>query len=152
MGYTPPRIALYDTTTQNIAVINTAQVVTFNTLDGTAVKITQTSSSRFTIKEPGRYAIVGKAQINLTGGTAKFIELWIRKNGVDVALSDGRWGLATASSDASVPILGYVDCVTGDYLELWMTGNDTALQITTVAAGGGAPQTHSVNMVISKTS
>ncbi len=145
-----PRIALYDTTTQSIAVINTAQVITFNTLDETS-GITQTSSSRFTITEAGRYTIIGKAQINLVSSPNKFLNIWTRKNGNDIALSNSRMGVVSANADLSLPLLVYVECEVGDYLEMWMAGDSTGLQLATVASAGGAPVTNSIVMVILKT-
>jgi len=150
MSYSFPRIALYDTTTQNIVTIGVPQVITFNTLDNTS-KIIHTSSSRFTIIEPGRYSIVGKAQINLLSGSNKFIDIWIRKTGLDIPISVGRWGIPTVNNDISVPILGYTDCNINDYLEVWVTGDSTSLQIATVAPINGAPIVHSVDLVIIKT-
>jgi hypothetical protein len=150
MSYLQPRITVSDSTTQVISVVNTPQVITFNSID-LIRKIVATSSSRFTIQEPGFYQIIALPQIQLTAGSGQIISIWVRKNGVDLVNSNNRW-ILPSNGDFSSPTLNHTNCVAGDYLELWMSGQSTNCQISAFGTLGGAPATPSIVMVILKTS
>jgi hypothetical protein len=150
MAYLQPRISVSDSTTQVISVVNTPQVISFNSFDQIR-KIIPTSSSRFTIQEPGFYQIVSLPQVQLTSGSNQILSIWVRKNGVDITNSNNRW-ILPSNGDFTFPTLNYVSCVAGDFLEMWMSGQSTSCQISAFGTLGGAPATPSIVMVILKTS
>jgi hypothetical protein len=150
MGYLIPRLEMFSTTTQNIATNNVAQIVTFNNTIQ-ANKITVTSSSRFTIVEAGRYLVTCNPQINLSGGTNQTFNMWVRLNGSDVANSNSKWGIVSTSADSTTDFYQSILCVVGDFIEIWISGTNTSLQLINVAPGGGAPATPSASLIIVKT-
>jgi hypothetical protein len=81
-----PHIMVYDTTTQTIAATNTAQVVTFNSTDGTA-GITLASASRITLPVPGTYIFSVSAVVQATASN-KSCSLCFLNNGSDVTASN----------------------------------------------------------------
>jgi hypothetical protein len=151
MTYLSPRIALSSTVTQGIAVANTPQVITFNITDSIR-KITQTSTSRFTIIEGGVYLLASTPQINLGAGASQTLNIWPRINGVDVANSNNRWNLVNSNSDLTVPTLNNIVLNAGDFIELWMSSTTVSMQLLFSGAIASAPATPSIIMVLIKTS
>lgn len=151
MSYTYAHLSVKDTTTQPIAVADTPQVVTFNT-SLTSDKIIITSPSRFTVNEGGGYLLNAAAQIS-TSSPSKTIDMWFRVNGVDVTDSNSKVVLKDNGDVALLPITGlYVQLSAGDYIEVWLSGDSTALSLIAFAAGTSPtrPITPSINMSILK--
>jgi len=124
-----------DSTTQSIANIANAQVITFNTselLSG----ITRTSSSRYTIITAGTYLIALSAIYNLaqTPGD-KHIELWMRVDGVDVPRSNTRVHIVDVNVAATLAVTLLYTFTAGQYFEIWTWGDDTDCQWLATAAG-----------------
>jgi len=149
MSYSQPHIGMLDTTTQTIAVANTPQVVTFNT---TTVndKIAVTSSSRFTVNEAGQY-LVAVSAIVTAGAANKILDLWFRVNGTDVANTNSKVTVV----NNEVKKLGFTKPVTltaGQYLEVWVSGDDTSLSLIAYAAGTTPtrPVSPSVTLIIDR--
>ena len=125
-GLSLPHMQQSDSTSQNIADIAAAQLVTFNT-DVYKQHITRTSSSRFTIEFGGSYLIAISAIADLAIGTNKHIEIWLRVNGVDVVGSNTRVQIA-GSIETVVAVTFIQDLSAGDYFEFWTWGDSAACQ------------------------
>ena len=132
-GLSLPHLMQSDSTTQSIANINNAQLVTFDT-DVHSVKITRTSSSRFTFTQSGSYLIAISIIADLAAGANKHIEIWLRKNGVDVENSNTRVHL-TSSIETVVAVTFICDLEADDYFEFWTWGDSTSCQWLATAAG-----------------
>lgn len=141
-----PHIMVYDTTTQTIAATNTAQVITFNTTDGTA-GITLVSSKRITLPVVGTYFFSVSAVVQAVGAN-KALSIWFRKNGSDVLYSNTK--VVALNNEPTTLALGInLDCTTpGDYYELWMAGTDTTAGIYATAATAGPPAEPGVPSII----
>ena len=149
MPYSIPHISLSDTTTQSISVANTPQVVTFNTTD-VAHKIVATTSSRFTFNEAGEYDC--NFSYTVTAGAAnKTLDIWIRVNGTDVNNSNVKVTVVNNELKHKSAHV-HLSVTAGQYVELWMSGDDTSLQLITYAVGTSPtrPVTPSVRMDIKK--
>jgi hypothetical protein len=146
-----PHIALLDTTIQTIAVANTPQVITFNTLDF-AAKITQTSSSRFTVLEGGDFIANISAQTELASGANKLLDIWIKINGTNLANSNSKIRVANANDQKRLTISIPFTLNANDYVELWMSGNDVHLRLlaTGVETTPDRPATPSIFLTIDK--
>jgi hypothetical protein len=146
-----PHIALLDTTIQTIAVANTPQVITFNTLDF-ADKITQTSSSRFTVLEGGNFISNISAQIELSSGSNKLLDIWIKVNGTNLANSNSKIRVANGNDQKRLTISIPFTLNANDYVELWMSGNDVHLRLlaTGVETTPDRPETPSIFLTIDK--
>ena len=120
--------AFYDTTDQIAATTTDAYPITLNSTsfeNGVAVE----NSSEITFTNEGVYNIQFSLQLANTDNATQDIDVWFRKNGVDIANSNSRFGLAPRKSALDpyhvVASLNYVDSFqTGDYVQLyWCTTN-----------------------------
>lgn len=130
--YLSPHLSLLDTTTQTIAAAGTPQLVTFDTTIITA-KIVKTSTSRFTVNEAGNYlvAITG----HITAGVAnKTMDIWLRLNGTDVVNSNSKTTVVN-NEKRLIDVVLVVPMTAGQYVEIWMNGDDTSLNLVAYAAG-----------------
>ena len=134
--------AFQDNTTQTAVSANTAYAVKFNTTDlSNGVSIVNDGSgnpTRITLANAGVYNIQHSLQLEKTGGSGNFVvDIWIRKNGVDIPSTTGKVVL-TGSVNASpiVAAWNYVlDLAAGDYVQLmWSTSNNNAVILAAAAA------------------
>lgn len=127
--------------TQSVANIANAQAITCNTT-GVAKGITLVSNTRFTLPQVGNYALSFSAIGHNSGSSnVKWMNIWLRKNGSDVANSSTT---VATSKDNPVTVVATFDieCTTaGDYYELMMAGQDTNTQILATAAQAAVPAT-----------
>jgi hypothetical protein len=131
--------AFQDNTTQNAAAINTPYAMKFGITDlSNAVTIVSDGSNltRITIANTGIYNIQFSAQFDRTNSGTDVVDIWLRKNGVDVAGSGGKIVL-TGSSTASQMIAAWnyvIDVTAGDYYQLMWSTPDTHVRILSEAA------------------
>ena len=133
--------AFQDTTTQTAVSANTAYPVKFNTTDlSNSVTVVNDGSgnpTRITLANAGIYNIQFSLQLEKTGGSGNFIvDIWIRKNGVDVPSTTGKVVLTgSASASPIVAAWNYVlDLAAADYIQLvWSTSNNNAVILSAVA-------------------
>ena len=127
--------------TQTVANIANAQAITYNTT-GLAKGITLVSNSRITLPQVGNYALSFSVIGHNSGSSSvKWMNIWLRKNGSDVA--DSSTIVATAKDNPVTVVATFdVTCTTaGDYYELMMAGEDTATQILATPAQAAVPAT-----------
>ena len=134
--------AFQDTTTQTAVSANTAYPVKFNTTDlSNSVSVVNDGSgnpTRITLANTGIYNIQFSLQLEKTGGSGNFIvDIWIRKNGVDIPSTTGKVVLTgSASASPIVAAWNYVlDLAATDYVQLmWSTSNNNAVLLASAAA------------------
>jgi hypothetical protein len=133
--------AFQDDTTQTAVSANTAYPVKFNTTDlSNGVSIVNDGSAnptRVTLANTGIYNIQFSLQLEKTGGSGNFVvDLWIRKNGIDIPATTGKIVL-TGSANASPVVAAWnylLDLVAGDYVQLmWATSNNNAVILASAA-------------------
>jgi hypothetical protein len=142
---TPPASGYYgafqDSTTQTAASANTAYPVKFNTIDLTnGVSVVNDGSSnptQITLANTGIYNIQFSLQLEKTGGSGNFtIDMWLRKNGVDIPDTTGKVVL-TGAVNASPIVAAWnylLDLAAGDYVQLmWSTTNNNAVILAAAA-------------------
>ena len=133
--------AFQDTTTQTAVSANTAYPVKFNTTDlSNSVSVVNDGSgnpTRITLANAGIYNIQFSLQLEKTGGSGNFIvDIWVRKNGVDIPSTTGKVVLTgSASASPIVAAWNYVlDLAATDYVQLmWSTSNNNAVLLASVA-------------------
>jgi hypothetical protein len=127
--------AFQDDTTQTAVSANTAYAVKFNTTDlsngVTVVNDGSANPTRVTIANTGIYNVQFSLQLEKTGGSGNFIiDIWLRKNGVDIPDTAGKVVL-TGSANASPIVAAWnylLDLAGGDYVQLmWSTTNNNAI-------------------------
>lgn len=150
--YTQPYLSVSNTTSQNIASAGTPQVVTFNNTFK-AIKIVGTSSSRFTFNEAGTYLVGTNFQL-VSGVANKVHDLWIRIDGTDVTNSNTKNSIVNANDRKDIYHQFVITVTAGQYIEIWMNGDDTAIGLAAFAAGvtPTRPLSESINLYIKKVS
>ena len=134
-----PNGAFSDSTTQTAVSTTVAYPITFNTTDyssGVALE----STSRLKVTYAGRYNLQFSIQLQNTTNAPVDIDVWVRKNGTNIAASNSRFGLPARKNPsdpfhvvAALNIL--VDLQANEYVELvWCTG-DVGAGIKAYTAG-----------------
>lgn len=145
-----PHIMVYDSTTQTIAATNTAQVITFNAVVGTAGISLVTfggKASRITLPAIGVYAFMTTAVVQAAASN-KTCSIWFRKNGSDVDYSNTKVVCLNGEPTILAVNINLICTAAGDYYELWMAGTDTTVGIYATAAGAGPPAVPAVPSII----
>jgi hypothetical protein len=139
-----------DSSTQNNAGATSANVMTFDTTD-LSVGVSVVSSSRITVALPGVYNLLFSSQFLRAGGTGfSTVDVWVRKNGVDVEYSTGAFNVPN-SGGKTVASWDYLfNLASGDYIEFLWCSSDTSVQMWAAAAGTGPtrPTTPSVAVTV----
>lgn len=129
------------TQTQSITNIANAQAITCDTT-GVSKGITIVSNSQFTLPQPGNYALSFSAIGNHGGSSSpKWFNIWLRKNGTDVANTST---IVTLIKQQPLTIVATFDisCTTpGDYYQIMMAGEQTDCQILATPAQAAVPAT-----------
>lgn len=129
----------YDTTTQNIAAINTAYAITLNSV---ASKINDgpmqygvyigTPTSRVYVDRSANYNIQFSLQLYSSSSSAKTITIWLRVNGVNVDSSATNLSMAGGSAVAAWNFV--INLTAGDYFELVWSADSTTVSIQSSTA------------------
>jgi hypothetical protein len=151
--YAPVYGSFYDTTTQSVA-SGSVKAMELNTTDIsggiTIANNTLGRPTRITVNSTGVYNLEFSAQLNRnTGGNARQIDIWIRKNELDIPWSNT--GVTMQANDGKIVASWnfYVSLTAGQYVEI-MWSQDDAIDILAVAAAPNWPATPSVIATIHK--
>jgi hypothetical protein len=125
--------AFYDTTDQTAASTTVAYPITLNSTtlsSGVSVQ----NSSQITFEYEGVYNIQFSIQLANNDNATQDIDIWFRKNGVDIANSNSRFGLAPRKSAGDpyhvIGSLNFVDSfAANDYVQLYWRSSSTAAYI-----------------------
>lgn len=123
--------SFYDTTDQTAASTTTAYAVTLNTT-ALSNNVSLVDSTKITFATDGVYNIQFSVQLSNNDNATQDIDIWFRKNGVDIDNSNSRFGLAPRKSAGDpyhvIGSLNFVDSfVADDYVELyWQTSSTNA--------------------------
>ncbi len=92
-------------------------VLTFNSVP-IAQNVSLLGSSQISVSQTGIYETYYSIQVNrISGGSNRYVYVWIRKNGVDVPDTNGRTAINSNNGD-SLPIVFYnIALNAGDYIE-----------------------------------
>lgn len=131
--------AFYDTTTQTIAVINTAYPVAFNTTDE-AFGVSVENGSQLTVTRPGVYSFHFSAQLDSTGAGIHLNYFWLRKNGTTDLAHSGNKQMVNGVNNEKVLSLSYLAHLQkDDYIELMWSSDSTNSVLSAVAASAPVP-------------
>lgn len=127
-----PYGSFQDTTTQTIASTTTAYAMTFNTVDySNGVNVV--SNSRLTVSNYGIYNIQFSGQFANADTSIHDIDIWIAKNGTNVALSKGQVSVPNSHGGVDGHILPawnyFIELNAGDYVELMWQASSTQVSM-----------------------
>jgi len=129
--------SFYDTTQQANAGISTWNFVSIgNTYSSNGVSIA--STNRITFTYGGVYAINYDLQFKNTNTSIQNIDVWFRKNGVDIPNSNSGYNIVakgTGPDGLLMASLQYIVTVNAnDYIQILWNGNHAGIGLTTTAA------------------
>ena len=127
-------LAAYDTTDQTNAGATSVNKITYNTTDLSS-GISIASSSRITMANAGIYNIQFSAQFAKTDGGDDVVDLWLCKNGSNVANSNTEVTIQGNNGNFLAAWNFVVQASAGDYYELCWSSADTAVRLDYRAAG-----------------
>lgn len=152
-SFSPVYGSFYDTTTQTVA-SGAVKAIELNTTDITGGVIIANNAlgrrTRITVNTTGVYNIQFSAQLNrTTGGNSKQIDIWLRKNELDIPWSNT--GVTMQANDGKIVAAWnfYVSLTAGQYAEIMWTQDD-AIEILASPAGVNYPETPSVIVTVNK--
>ena len=125
---TAPYGGFQDGTDQSAATISDAYAMTYDTTDfSNGVYVS--NSSRINVRNAGIYNLQFSAQFKNTDNDGHDVDVWVRKNGTDVAKSNSKFHIPArkSSGDPSHLIAAlnfYFDLAANDYVQImWRTSN-----------------------------
>jgi hypothetical protein len=121
-------LSAYDTTDQTNAGATAANIITYNTTDF-ASGISIVSNSQITIANSGKYNIQFSAQFQKSSGGEDNVDIWLKKNGSNVANSNTKLTLAGNPGYAVAAWNLLVDATAGDYYQLAWASADTTMEL-----------------------
>lgn len=140
-----------DTTNQTAASANTGYAMTFNTADVTD-GITLVSNSRITVPSTGVYNLQFSAQFVNTDSSIHDIDIWLKKNGTNIAGTNGQVSVPNRHGSVdghALPSWNYfLSLNANDYVELFWATTNTAVSLQTIAASSPHPAAASVIVTI----
>lgn len=124
-------ISAYDTQDQTNAGATTANVMKFRTTD-ISRDISIASDTQITMAKVGVYNIQFSAQIYKSGGGTSLVDIWLRKNGSNVAQSNTEIQVIGNTGRTLAAWNFVVQASAGDYFELAWSSADTGVYLDAV--------------------
>lgn len=144
-----------DTSTQSIAVINTAYPITLNSTatNLNAAPMTYgvyigSPTSRVYVDTTANYNIQFSLQLYSSSAAAKNVSVWLRVNGADVANSAAVVSLKDSGTSAVAAWSFVTNLAAGNYFELVWSADNTAVTIQPSAASSPRPAIPGVIMTV----
>lgn len=140
--------SFYDTTIQTNPTANVARAMTLNSTSS-ADGVSVANFSRVTFATAGVYNLQFSAQIQKSDPGTDTIDIWLSKNGQNVADSNSQLVLTQSGVDSrTVAAWNFMfDAEVGDYVELMWSSPDTNISILSLVGQTG-PQRPSIPSVI----
>ena len=126
------------TGTVSPASANVAYAVTWDNAD-ISNGISIVSGTQLTVVDSGLYQFDLTLQLSSGSSSAKNVRFWYKKNGTNVSNSMRVITLDTNNGYAPLSMAEFFSLGAGEYIELWWMSDDTNVSLSTVAAGGTAP-------------
>jgi hypothetical protein len=134
----------HDDTTQTNPVANTANAVTFGTVNGYYGVTRGVPTSRIYVSETGVYNIQFSAQLDKTNASSTSVYIWLRVNGIDVNHSASK--VVIDGSDAElIPAWNFMLTLkAGDYVQLMWSSPSTTVVLAAFTASSPVPTIPSI--------
>lgn len=140
----------YDTTTQIPAGTGTAYAITFNTTAFSRGVRRGSTTSQIFIQNPGLYNFAFSIQLDKTTGGDGIFDVWLRKNGTDIADSASRVRIKGNDAEVFVGANIFVEMSNGDYMEMMYAVDTTSIRIQYFAAASPVPAIPSIILTVNQ--
>lgn len=146
-----PHATISDSTSQFVSSTTNEQVITFDTNESLNLITHTVSTSSIAIQIAGTYRIEILAQLS---GAIANIDIWVRKNGVDIPRTNHRKSLQSANDYTLLSITFTQTAVANDYYEVVQSSTDILAGLVSIPSQVNPvrPATPSIVFVINKIS
>ena len=135
-----PNALYFSTVDQPIAVVDTAQVVTFNqTYLESGFELNGGSNSEITAVYGGVYNFQLTLTLTSTSGSSKDAYVWIARNGTDLGYTTRPYNISGSGRMLDIQWAFDIDVAAGEYLEFYWSGTSTNLELGASAAATPHP-------------
>lgn len=148
--------AFQDFTDQTHTAINTAKLITFDTIDtsyGVTID-TGLTNSKITVNQAGIYNFQWSGQFTNADTQIHDVDIWIAKNGTAVLGSNGTVSVPEKHGGVNGHVLPgwnyYIDMAAGDYLQLYWAVTNLGVTLEYQPATSVHPSTASIICTMSK--
>lgn len=135
---TMPYGAFQSVVDQTIATANTAYAMTLDTVDYSN-GVTLSNSSRMNVKNAGTYNLQWSGQFNNTDTQIHDVNVWLRKNGTDIAGSTGVISIPNSHGGVDGRIISgwnyFLELAVNDYIEIYWSSSNTQVSLQFYPAG-----------------
>lgn len=135
-----------NSSSQTNAGATSANVVTYNVTTASS-GVTLALTSRLVVTNAGVYNLQFSVQASKSDDGNDDIDIWITKNGSNIANTNSRTTLVTANVNTVITRNYITSLNAGDYLELNWSSTDTLMQLT-AAAGSVSPTRPAIPSVV----
>jgi hypothetical protein len=142
--------SFYSTSNQAATVINTPKVMTLNNTD-ISNGVSVVSNSKITVDTYGLYNLQFSAQIDrVTGTGTDVIDIWLRKQGVDVSNTNGKVTISGTVNQSKLIASWnlFVVLNAGEYVELVYSVTDLQVQLIYEAASLTVPHPATPSLIV----
>ena len=135
-----PNALYFSTVDQPVAVVDTAQVVTFNqTYLESGFELNGGSNSEITAVYGGVYNFQLTLTLTSTSGSSKDAYVWIARNGTDLGYTTRPYNISGSGRMLDIQWAFDIDVAAGEYLEFYWSGTSTNLELGASAAATPHP-------------
>jgi hypothetical protein len=152
--FSPFRMGSFFDSTNQTGTINTALAMRFGTDDivGYGVVVTPDglgNRTQIEVDTPGVYNIQFSAQIEHGAGAGAVVDIWFRKNGVDIPYSNT--SISMQPNTNQVASWNYfANLIVGDKFQIMWAKNNINLNLANAAAAAPHPETPSVILTVNR--
>jgi hypothetical protein len=151
-GVATPKIgSFFSTQTQSATTINTPKAMTLNNADAFSSGISIVSNSQITVDTAGIYNLQFSAQVDrvTTSGVDK-IEIWFRKQGVDIPNSTTKVTVSGSANQAKLVASWniYLSLTAGQHVELMYSVTDLQVQLVAEAENLVVPYPATPSLIV----
>lgn len=144
-----PNALFFNTASQVLASANTAYPVVFNaTYLSNLIALQSGSTSRIQVDTPGVYNFQFTGQALSTNSSAKDMDLWIRRNGIDIGYSTRSVTIESNNHASPITWSFNIDLQANDYIELMVAVTDVDMRLFASAAASPHPGVPSAVMTV----
>lgn len=147
-----PYAMFSSTQTQTVGAIATATPVTFNITEDSWQVYKSSDNANFSVGLTGDYLIELSMLVSTTSGSNKHVEVWVRKNNVNVPRSNTKVEIATSGQEQTLAVPFILDLNTTDKFTIMWASDTTSAQLLWTQNTSYSPSVPSVIMTITKVS
>jgi hypothetical protein len=135
-----PNGLFFNTADQTFALANTAYPVVYAaTYLNNAVSLVAGSTSKIQVSVAGVYNFQYSGQVKTSSSADKNLYLWINRNGTDIGYSTHAWTFHDNDHYAEISWNFNIDLDVGEYIELKIASDSTAIRLDAEAATSPHP-------------